>query len=231
MYILIIEDEEGVASFLRKGFLAETWNVDVAESAEIGLPLALSGKHDAIILDLMLPGQDGFDFLVGLRREGVSTPVLILSAKGSVKDRVKGLDLGADDYLPKPFAFSELLARIRSLVRRDKSLPKDESVLRLVDLQLDPVTRTVTRGDTRIELSNKEFALLHYLLRSKGRVLSRALITDQIWGMLFDSGTNIVDVVINRLRRKIDDGFDPPLIHTVRGIGYVMKEPDDKSFE
>lgn len=226
MRILIIEDERRLSSFLKKGFEAEAMAVDVAGDGVEGSTLALAGDYDAIVLDLMLPGRDGIEVLRDIRAAGKKTPILILSARGEVEDRVEGLNLGADDYLPKPFAFVEALARVRALVRRLSAEGERSPVLTLSDLKVDVMTRKVTRGDREIDLTTKEFQLLEYLVRNKNRVLSRVLIIEHIWDMQFDSGTNIVDVVINRLRRKIDDGAKVPLIHTVRGIGYVAREPD-----
>jgi len=175
---------------------------------------------------VMLPKKDGLSILRDLRAEGVKTPVLMLTARNELEHRVEGLNLGADDYLPKPFAFSEVLARVRALLRRSGSDAGNVSLV-VADLRIDPLTRKVRRGDRDITLTNKEFQLLEYLLRNKGRVLSRVILTEHIWDMHFDSDTNIVDVLINRLRRKLDDGFDLKLIHTVRGVGYVMKEEVD----
>lgn len=223
MRLLIVEDEKKVSEFLRKGFQAESFSVDVAADGERGLFLARTESYDAIILDLMLPLKNGIELLKELRKEKIDIPVLMLSAKSDLDDRVTGLNLGADDYLPKPFAFSEVLARIRAIIRR-KSADMHGSSLGLADLHMDLLTRRVGRGGHDIALTNKEFELLEYLLRNKGRVLSRVILTEHIWDINFDSETNIVDVVINRLRRKIDDGFEKKLIHTVRGVGYVMKE-------
>lgn len=226
MRILIIEDERRLSSFLKKGFEAEAMAVDIADDGVQGAALALAEEYDAIILDLMLPGKDGIEVLREIRAAGRKTPILILSARGEVEDRVEGLNLGADDYLPKPFAFVEALARVRALVRRQSAEGERSSILSVGDLQLDVLTRKVTRGDREITLTTKEFQLLEYLVRNKNRVLSRVLIIEHIWDMQFDSGTNIVDVVVNRLRRKIDDDEAVPLIHTVRGVGYVAREPE-----
>lgn len=226
MKILVIEDEKRVAQFLKKGFQEESYTVDVAGDGLQGLTLALSGDYDAIVLDLMLPRMSGVDVLKELRREKITTPIMILSSKGELEDRVEGLNLGADDYLPKPFAFSEALARVRSIMRRQQGTEDRASELTLADLRVDLLSRRVTRSGTPIALTTKEFQVLEYLLRNKGRVLSRVILTEHIWDMNFDSETNIVDVVINRLRRKIDDHFSPPLIQTVRGVGYVMRVPE-----
>lgn len=228
MRILIVEDEKRVASFLKKGFQAEAFSVDVATDGEAGSYLARSQEYDAIILDVRIPKKNGIEVLQELRKANVQTPVLILSAKSDLEDRLEGLNLGADDYLGKPFAFSEVLARVRALLRRSASADKS-STLRIADLQVDLLARRVSRSGKEITLTNKEFQLLEYLLRNKGRILSRVILTEHIWDLTFDTGTNIVDVVINRLRRKIDDNFSPKLIHTVRGVGYVLKVADDDS--
>lgn len=226
MKILIVEDEQRVATFLQKGFQAEAFAVDVALDGRKGFDLGLTESYDAIILDIMLPGKDGLAILRDLRKEGIKTPVLMLSARSELEHRVEGLNLGADDYLAKPFAFSEVLARVRALLRRTGTDTPSVS-LAIADLRIDPLTRKVRRGDRDIALTNKEFQLLEYLLRNKGRVLSRVILTEHIWDMHFDTDTNIVDVLINRLRRKIDDGSEIKLIHTIRGVGYVMKEEID----
>jgi heavy metal response regulator len=221
--ILIIEDEAKVAEFLRKGFQAESFSVDIASDGEQGSLLARSEPYDAIILDVMLPRKDGIQVLKEIRRNKVTTPVLMLTVKSDLEDRVEGLNLGADDYLAKPFAFSEVLARVRALLRRG-SPDLQSSLLEIADLRMDLLTRRVTRAGREIPLTNKEFQLLEYLLRNKGRVLSRVILTEHIWDMSFDSGTNPVDVLINRLRRKLEDDFGAKLIHTVRGVGYVARE-------
>ena len=225
MRILIVEDERRLAQFLKKGFEAESMAVDIAQDGHEGAALGREGDYDAIVLDLMLPGKDGIQVLQEIRSAGKSTPILILSARGEVEDRIRGLNLGADDYLPKPFAFAEVLARVRALLRRQSTDGDRGSVLRVDDLSVDLLSRKARRAGREIELTNKEFQLLEYLLRSKNRVLSRVLIIEHIWDMQFDGGTNVVDVVINRLRRKIDDGARHPLIRTVRGVGYVLEEP------
>jgi heavy metal response regulator len=230
MRILIVEDEKKVALFLKKGFQAESFSVDIAADGERGSFLARTEPYDAIILDVMLPRKNGIEVLQEIRRAKVTTPVLMLTVKSDLEDRVKGLNLGADDYVPKPFAFSEVLARVRALSRR-KSTDVLASQLTIADLRMDLLTRRVTRRDEEISLTNKEFELLEYLLRNKRRVLSRVILTEHIWDMNFDSETNIVDVVINRLRRKLDDGFPTKLIHTVRGVGYVLKESFDEPSE
>jgi len=230
MRILIVEDDVRLAQFLKKGFQAEAYSADIALDGERGSFLARTEDYDAIVLDVMLPGKDGFQVLKEIREAGVKAPILILTAKSDLEDRVAGLNLGADDYLPKPFSFSEVLARIRALIRRATSSELG-SVLAIADLKMDLSSRRVWRGNKEIVLTNKEFQLLEYLMRNKGRVLSRVILTEHIWDIHFDSNTNIVDVVINRLRRKIDDGFVDKLIHTVRGVGYVLKESADGSTE
>ena len=222
MRILVVEDEEKVASFIRKGLEEEHYAVDLALEGTEGLHLAETNPYDLIVLDLMLPGLDGFQFVRRLREEGIDTPILILTARDSVESKVRGLDLGADDYLTKPFAFAELLARVRALLRRGK--PHTPPVLRVADLTLDPAARRVTRAGKVIELTPKEFALLEYLMRHAGRVLTRTMILEHVWDQNFDSYTNVVDVYINYLRKKIDHGFEPRLIHTVRSVGYVLRE-------
>ncbi len=227
MRILIVEDERKVALFLKKGFQAESYSVDIAADGAQGLQLALSNTYDAIILDVMLPKMNGLDVLRELRENKNTTPILVLSVKADVEHRIHGLNLGADDYLPKPFSFSEVLARVRAIMRRASTDAQGTS-LSIADLRVDLVARTVERSGQPIVLTNKEFEVLEYLLRNKKRVLSRIILTEHIWDMHFDSETNIVDVVINRLRRKIDDGFSPKLIHTARGVGYVLKESSDE---
>ena len=222
MRILVVEDEEKVASFIRKGLEEERYAVDLAPDGEEGLALAQVNPYDLIVLDLMLPKLDGFKVLGRLREEGVHTPVLVLTARDRLDDKVRGLDLGADDYLTKPFAFSELLARMRALLRRGK--PTRSPTLTVADLTLDPASRRVTRAGQTIELTAKEYALLEYFLRHAGQVLTRTMISEHVWDQSFDSYTNVIDVYVNYLRKKIDQGFHPKLIHTVRGVGYVLRE-------
>ena len=222
MYILIVEDEKKVAGFLKKGLQEERYTVDVAYDGEEALAQAEMNHYDLIILDIMLPKKDGMEVLNQLRAHRISTPILMLTAKDSLQDKVQGLDSGADDYLTKPFAFAELLARIRALLRRGK--PASEVSLKAADLILDPAMHKVQRAGKPIELTSKEYALLEYLLRNKGQVLTRALISEHVWGYRFDTCTNIVDVYVNYLRNKIDSDFDKKLIHTVRGVGYALKE-------
>ena len=221
MRILVVEDEKKVASFIKRGLEAANYSVDVEYDGEAGLNRLLQGGYDLVILDVMLPKLDGLSLMKQIRQRQVNTPVLLLTARVTVADRVMGLDLGADDYLTKPFAFEELLARVRVLLRRGAAAP---AVLAVADLRLDPVTREVTRGNQRIDLTAKEFALLEFLLRRQDQVLNRAVIAQHVWGVNYDTFTNVIDVYVNYLRKKIDSGFEPKLIHTVRGVGYVLKE-------
>jgi heavy metal response regulator len=221
MHILVVEDERKVASFIKRGLEAANYLVDVEHDGEAGLNRLLKGDYDLVILDVMLPKLDGLSLMKQIRQRQVNTPVLLLTARVTVADRVMGLDLGADDYLTKPFAFEELLARVRVLLRRGAAAP---AVLAVADLRLDPVTREVTRANKRIDLTAKEFALLEFLLRRQDEVLSRAVIAQHVWGVNYDTFTNVIDVYVNYLRKKIDSGFEPKLIHTVRGVGYVLKE-------
>lgn len=222
MRILVVEDEKKVAAFLRKGLEQETYTVEVANNGKRALELALSEPYDLLILDLLLPGLDGISVLRELRRQHVAMPVLILTARKEVDDRVSGLDAGADDYLVKPFAFSELLARIRALLRRQG--PDRSTILQMADLTVDPVTHRVARGEREIELTPREYAVLDYLLRNAGRVMTRTLIAEHVWDYHFDSDTNLIDVYVKRLREKLEAGGEKRLLHTVRGIGYVMRE-------
>lgn len=221
MRTLVIEDDPGVASFVQRGLREAAFGVDLAADGEEGLRLACTECYDAIILDLMLPLRDGFSVLRALRQRGIKTPVICLTARDAVDDRVRGLDLGADDYLVKPFSFSELLARIRALLRRGSLL--SGSSIAVADLTLDAVARTVQRGGKQIDLSAREFALLQYMAQHTGEALSRTMILKKVWDMNHDPLTNVVDVHINRLRKKIDNSFDTPLIHTIRGVGYVLR--------
>jgi len=222
MKILVVEDEKKVAKFLKQGLEEERYVVDVAYDGAQGETLALTGSYDLIVLDILLPKKDGITLLKDLRAGKVTTPVLMLTAKSATEDKIEGLDGGADDYLTKPFAFAELLARVRSLLRRGAS--EKTITLKLADLQLDTVTHKARRGDRLIELTGKEYALLEYFMRNTNHVLTRTIISEHIWNYNFDTGTNVVDVYINHLRTKIDDGFEKKLLHTVRGVGYVLKE-------
>ncbi|MFZ2315933.1 MAG: heavy metal response regulator transcription factor [Gammaproteobacteria bacterium] len=222
MRILIVEDEIKTADYLSKGLTSSGFIVDTANDGEDGLFKATNLHYDLIILDVMLPKLDGFGILTALRRHDPNVRVLFLTARDNIEDRVKGLELGADDYLIKPFAFSELLARIRTVLRRSMNQPLEQ--LSIADLTIDAVRHKVTRGALRIDLTPKEFALLVLLVQRTGEVLSRTLIAECVWDINFDSDTNVVDVAIRRLRQKIDDPFDKKLIHTVRGMGYVIEE-------
>jgi DNA-binding response OmpR family regulator len=222
MRVLVVEDERKVASFIGQGLTEEGHTVDVALDGAQALDLALGGPpYDLIVLDVMLPRRDGFSVLKTLRDRRVPSSILLLTARDSVPDRVTGLDLGADDYLTKPFAFEEFLARVRALLRRGSG--QRAAVLRLADLTLDPATREVTRGDRRIGLTTREYALLEYFLRNAGRVLTRPMLAEHVWGLDFDSESNIIDVYVGYLRRKIEVDGEPRLLHTVRGAGYALK--------
>ena len=222
MRVLVVEDERKVAQFIKKGLEEEGYAADLAFDGEEGLNMALDRVHDLILLDISLPKMDGLRVLKKLREEKVATPVLLLTVRATIEDKVLGLDSGADDYLTKPFAFQELLARIRALLRRKAEA--GPPLLRFADLILDPARRLVTRGEEKIELTSKEFSLLEYFLRNPGRVLSRAMISEHVWDYDFDTESNVIDVYVNYLRRKIDSGREKKLIHTVRGAGYVLEE-------
>jgi two-component system copper resistance phosphate regulon response regulator CusR len=224
MKILIVEDEPKTGDYLKQGLVEAGFSVDLLRDGTDGLHHALTESFDLAILDVMLPGLDGWGILSGIRRAGKDMPVLFLTARDAVDDRVKGLELGADDYLVKPFAFSELLARVRTLLRRGAKTTGAE-FLRVADLELDLLRRRVTRAGKRIDLTAKEFALLELLLRRQGEVLPRSLIASQVWDMNFDSDTNVIEVAVRRLRAKVDDSFEPKLIRTVRGMGYVLENP------
>jgi heavy metal response regulator len=223
MRILLVEDEKNVAAFIRKGLEEEYYTVDVAEDGDEGLLVATSNEYDLMVLDIMLPGINGIDLCKRLRDKGIKAPILMLTAIDSVNSKVEGLESGADDYLTKPFAFSELLARIKALLRRTA---ESVSELSLEDLRMDLLSRRVFRADKEVILTPKEFSFLEYLLRNKGRVLSRTQIIENIWGYNFDPNSNVVDVHIKFLREKIDAGFPKKLIHTVRGAGYILKVED-----
>ncbi len=221
MKLLIVEDETKIGEYLRQGLAEAGFVVDLARNGLDGQHLAMTGHYDLLVLDVMLPDVDGWRVLKSLRETGNQVPVLFLTARDNVDDRVKGLELGADDYLVKPFAFAELLARVRTLLRRGTA-PSTETTLKIADLELDLVRRRVSRAGKRIHLTAKEFALLELLMRRQGEVLPRSLIASQVWDMNFDSDTNVIDVAIRRLRAKIDDGFEIKFIHTVRGMGYML---------
>jgi two-component system OmpR family response regulator len=225
MKLLVVEDDRETASYLQKGLGESGYTVDRAGDGRDGLFLASSGGYDAIVLDRMLPGMDGLAVVGALRAAEIRTPALILSALGSVDDRVKGLRAGGDDYLVKPFAFSELLARIEALLRRGAALPQT-TTLRVADLELDLLTRTVKRRGKAIDILPREFRLLEYLMRNSGHVVTRTMLLEHVWDYHFDPQTNVVDVHVSRLRQKIDKNFERPLLHTVRGAGYCLRAPD-----
>ena len=222
MRILIVEDDKKVAGFIKKGLEEETYAIDVAYDGEDGLHFGSEGQYDLIILDIMLPKIDGLEILSQLRDQGRDTPILLLTAKDAVDDRVAGLNKGADDYLTKPFAFSELLARVRVLLRRGKAEVK--TTLQISDLTLDLVSHNVNRGGDEIELTGKEYSLLEYFMRNQEKVLTRTMIAEHVWDYNFDTFTNVIDVYINHLRKKIDKGRESKLLHTLRGVGYIMKK-------
>lgn len=226
MRILIVEDEQKTGDYLKQGLSEAGFMVDLVRDGLDGLHLALTDDYDLVVLDVMLPGLDGWQVLQRIRQGGKHMPVLFLTARDQITDRVKGLELGADDYLVKPFAFSELLARVRTLLRRGKT--KEPDMLQVADLELDLLRRRVTRAGKRIDLTAKEFALLELLLRRQGEVLPRSLIASQVWDMNFDSDTNVIEVAMRRLRAKIDDNFEPKLIRTLRGMGYVLEIPEPR---
>lgn len=224
-HLLLIEDEPKTAAYLQQGLTERGFSLDHAQDGEQGLRLAFTGAYDLILLDVMLPERDGWSVLKELRRVGVVVPILMLTARDGVTDRVKGLELGADDYLAKPFAFTELVARIRTLLRRVPS-PSMSTTLTIGDLAIDLLAQRATRGGMTLDLSPKEFALLALLARHTGEVLPRALLAAQVWGVTFDTGTNAVDVAVRRLRAKVDEPFNVSLLHTVRGVGYVLEVRD-----
>ena len=223
MKLLIVEDQAKTGQYLRQGLSEAGFTTELAADGITGQHLALTGDYSLLILDVMLPGRDGWQILQAVRSAGLDMPVLFLTARDAIEDRVHGLELGADDYLVKPFAFSELLARVRSLLRRGSSTTQ-ETHLQLADLRLDLIRRRVERNGQRIDLTAKEFALLELLMRRQGEVLPKSLIASQVWDMNFDSDTNVIEVAIRRLRLKIDDSHEHKLIHTVRGMGYVLEE-------
>ena len=223
MRILLVEDDTKIASFIIKGLKAEGFAVDHEDNGEDGLHMALTEPYDAAVIDIMLPKMDGLSLVENIRREKLKTPIIILSAKGEVDDRVKGLQTGADDYLTKPFAFSELLARLQALIRRSSDVA-EPSKLTVADISMNLITREVVRAGHKIDLQPLEFSLLEYLLRNAGRVVSKTMIMEHVWDYNFDPQTNVVESRIYKLREKIDKGFSKKMIHTVRGVGYVLKE-------
>jgi two-component system copper resistance phosphate regulon response regulator CusR len=222
MKLLVVEDDEKTGALLKKGFAENGFVVDVSATGDDGLHMATVGGYDLVVLDVMLPGRDGWDVLAQMRKGGKQTPVLFLTARDAVNDRVRGLELGADDYLVKPFAFSELLARVRTILRRGPG--RQPELVRIADLELDLIRHRASRAGQRLELTPKEFALLSLLARRGGEVLTRTLIAEQVWDMNFDCDSNVVDVHVRRLRSKVDDPFEKKLIHTVRGVGYVLED-------
>ena len=226
MKILLVEDEPKTGEYLRQGLSEAGFVVDWTQDGAEGLNLALQSFYDLVILDVMLPGLDGWQVLQSLRGRGLQMPVLFLTARDEVTDRVKGLELGADDYLVKPFSFAELLARVRTILRRGRG-GAESTTLRVADLELDLLRRRVHRGGRRIDLTAKDFGLLELLMRRHGEVLPRSLIASQVWDMNFDSDSNVIEVAVRRLRVKIDEGHEIKLIHTVRGMGYVLEAPEE----
>lgn len=225
MRILVIEDEKKVAHFIKRGLEEEHYAVDLAYDGETGLYMTEVNEYDLVVLDIMIPKIDGWEVLKRIRDKKNTVPILVLTAKDSVEDIVKGLDSGCDDYLTKPFEFKEFLARIRALLRRDRA--EKETVLKVADLTLSLITHKVTRGGKEIELTSKEYALLEYFMRNPGKVLTRTMISEHVWDYHFDSMTNVIDVYVNYLRKKIDKDFEPKLIHTIRGVGYILS-PEKK---
>ncbi len=224
MKVLIVEDEPKLAAFVKKGLEEQSWEVDVAFDGQMGSSLALSNHYDVIVLDVNLPKINGFELANLLRRENLRTPILMLTALGTINDKISGFDAGADDYLVKPFEFQELIVRLRALQKRNAESGPVTNLLKIADLELDLNERIARRGGNRIELTAKEFGLLEYFIRNKGRVVSRVDIAEKVWDIHFDTGTNTIDVYVNFLRKKIDKEFEHKLIHTVVGMGYIMKE-------
>ncbi len=224
MRILVIEDDKKVASFIKKGLKEENYAVDVFYNGKDGAYWAKENDYDLIVLDIMLPEKNGLEVCRELRTKNINTPIIMLTVKDTVEDKIKGLDEGADDYLPKPFAFEEFLARVRALLKRTQKYKT--KTLKVADLELDPVARKVTRAGKEITLTGKEYALLEYMMRNEGKVLTEVMLIEHIWDMNFDPLTNVVNVYIHHLRQKIDKGFEKKLIHTIRGSGYVIKEGD-----
>ncbi len=219
---LVVEDEKKLGSFLRKGLTQENLVVDLVHAGDVALDQILTHSYDAIVLDIMLPGRDGLSVLREMRRQHINTPVLLLSARGHLNERVEGLNLGADDYLPKPFSITEVVARVRALLRRASG--EHATIMQVVDLSLNVVTREASRDGQKVELTNREFALLEYLMTHAGRVITKTSLCEHVWEHHFDTGTNVVEVCMQRLRRKIDDGHSRKLLQTVRGTGYVLRE-------
>jgi two-component system OmpR family response regulator len=226
MRVLVVEDDPDVGAYLVKGLKEQGHNVDLASDGKDGLFLANSENYDVMIIDRMLPALDGLTIVKSVRAAGKTTPLLVLSALGDVNDRVEGLRAGSDDYLVKPFAFSELLARLDALVRRTRQSPTSETTLRVADFELDLLNRSAKRGSKTIDLQPREYRLLEYLMNNAGRVVTRTMLLEQVWDYYFDPQTNVIDVHISRLRSKIDKGFDKSLLHTVRGAGYMIREPE-----
>ena len=224
MKILVIEDEEKVASFIKKGLEEEDFKVDVVYEGIEGENKIKTNNYDLIILDIMLPGKDGTEILKNVRDAGIDTPIIMLTAKDSINDKINSFESGCDDYITKPFSFEELLLRVKAVLKREGKTSEKETVLRFADLKLDLIKRKAFRGDKEIELTTKEFALLELLMKNPGKVLTRADISRDVWEYDFDTLTNIIDVYINHLRKKVDKDFDKRLIHTIRGVGYILKE-------
>ena len=224
MHILLVEDEPAVAAFLHRGLSEQGYTVDLAADGLLGLHRAQTARYDCLILDQLLPGLSGLEVCRQIRVRDAGVPILMLTALGETDDKIRGLGAGADDYLVKPFAFAELLARLRALVRRRTEAPAPQALLYLADLTLDPGAKRVTRAGQSVQLTAREFALLEYLLRHQGRVVSRADLLEHVWDLSFDTGSNVIDVYINFLRKKIDKGFEPKLIHTLVGMGYVLRQ-------
>jgi len=224
MRILMVEDEPKLASFVKKGLEEQACEVDIAYDGQVGRSMALNGGYDVIVMDVNLPKINGYDVVQALRQEQIRTPVLMLTAMGSVDDKLTGFDAGADDYLVKPFEFRELMARLRALTKRGQDSSPQANVIRVADLELDLNEKVARRSSKRIDLTAKEFGLLEYLMRNRGRVVSRIDIAEKVWNIHFDTGTNVIDVYVNFLRKKIDKDFPQKLIHTVIGMGYILKE-------